>query len=77
LKNADVPGGKDNPKTSRLDVFSLHRKFVQNAGGQFVRDNIECEISPLLSYAGEDLKHLVDGKIFNSILELKAEEEIY
>lgn len=76
LKNADVPGGKDNSRTSRLDVFSLHRKFVENAGGQFVRDNIECEISPLLSYAGEDLKHLVDGKIFDSILELKSSEEI-
>lgn len=76
LKNAEVPGGKDNPKTARLDLFSLHRKFVENAGGKFVRDNIECEISPLLSYAGENLKHLVDGNIFNSILELKSNEEI-
>lgn len=76
LKNADVPGGKDNPKTALLDVFSLHRKFVEKAGGKFVRDNIECEISPLLSYAGEDLNHLVNGKIFNSALELKSDEEI-
>jgi len=76
LKNADVPGGKDNPKTARLDVFHLHRKFVNKAGGKFVRDDIECEISPLLSYSGEDLKHLVDGKIFNSTLELKSDEEM-
>lgn len=76
LKNADVPNGKDNPRTARLDVFSLHRKFVEKAGGKFERNNIECEISPLLSYAGESLKHLVDGKMFNSILELKSDEEI-
>jgi len=77
LKNSVAPGGKDNPKTARLDVFSLHRKFVEKAGGKFVRDNIECEISPLLSYAGEDLEHLVNGKIFNSILELKSNEETF
>lgn len=76
LKNADVPNGKDNPKTARLDVFSLHRKFVEKAGGKFGRDNIECEISPLLSYAGESLRHLVDGKTFDSILELKSDEEM-
>ncbi|KAE9539834.1 hypothetical protein AGLY_005086 [Aphis glycines] len=61
LKNADVPNGKDNPRTARLDVFSLHRKFVEKSGGKFKTENIECEISPLLSYSGEDLKHLVDG----------------
>ncbi|VVC42036.1 Nucleotide-diphospho-sugar transferases,UDPGP family [Cinara cedri] len=76
LKNAEVLGGQDNPKTARLDVFSLHRKFVEKAGGKFVRDNIECEISPLLSYAGEDLEHLVNGKIYNSLLELKSSEEL-
>lgn len=76
LKNADVPGSKDNPRTSRLDVFTLHRKFVEKAGGKFVRDNIKCEISPLVSYAGEDLKNLVCGKIFNSTLELKFDEKI-
>lgn len=76
LKNADIPGGKDNPRTARTDVFSLHRRFVESAGGKFEKDNIECEISPLLSYAGEALNHLVDGKVFNSLLELKSEEEI-
>ncbi|CAH1736436.1 unnamed protein product [Aphis gossypii] len=76
LKNADVPNGKDNPRTARLDVFSLHRKFVEKSGGKFKTENIECEISPLLSYSGEDLKHLVDGKIFDSVLELKSAEEI-
>lgn len=76
LKNSTAFSTKDNPKTSRLDLFSLHRKFIEKAGGKFVRDNIECEISPLLSYAGEDLEHLVNGKIFNSLLELKSDEEI-
>lgn len=76
LKNAAVPGGKDNPETSRLDVFSLHRTFVEKSGGKFVKNDIKCEISPLLSYAGENLKHLVDGKIFSSLLELKSEEEL-
>lgn len=76
LKNADAFGVKDCPRTARLDVFSLHRKFVEKAGGKFVRDDIECEISPLVSYAGEDLKHLVDGKIYNATLELKFDEKI-
>ncbi|XP_060852722.1 UDP-N-acetylhexosamine pyrophosphorylase [Rhopalosiphum padi] len=76
LKNADVPNGKDNPKTARLDVFSLHRKFVEKSGGKFKTENIECEISPLLSYAGENLKLLVDGKMFDSVLELKSVEEV-
>lgn len=77
LKNADTPGGKDNPRTARLDVFSLHRKFVENAGGKFANNNIECEISPLLSYAGEDLEELVSGKVFDSILELKSDKETF
>ncbi|XP_050424899.1 UDP-N-acetylhexosamine pyrophosphorylase [Adelges cooleyi] len=76
LKNGDTPGGKDNPSTSRLDVFKLHRKFIEKAGGKFIRDNIECEISPLLSYEGEDLERFVKGKMYDTVLELKSDEEI-
>lgn len=76
LKNAALPGGKDNPETARSDVYSLHRKFVEKAGGKFVSNDVLCEISPLLSYAGENLQRLVDGKIFDSLLELKSDEEL-
>lgn len=62
LKNADS-AGKDCPKTAREDVFSLHRKYVKNAGG-IINDDIDVEVSPLLSYAGEGLENEVRGKSF-------------
>lgn len=73
LKNADGLGKKDTPTTAREAVFSLHRKFVERAGGKIVTtepangpaldsSSVVCEISPLTSYAGEKLEHLVQGR---------------
>eukprot|EP00095_Tigriopus_kingsejongensis_P000568 snap_masked-scaffold372_size192401-processed-gene-0.5 protein:Tk00568 transcript:snap_masked-scaffold372_size192401-processed-gene-0.5-mRNA-1 annotation:"hypothetical protein CAPTEDRAFT_160367" len=68
LKNADALGQKDTPTTAREAVFSLHRKFVERAGGSIVstpegeNNTIVCEISPRTSYGGEGLAPRVDGR---------------
>lgn len=68
LKNADS-AGKDCPSTARADLHRLHRKYIENAGG-IVHGDI-CEISPFVSYAGENLKPLVEGKSFSSPIYLR------
>ncbi|KAJ7597457.1 UDP-N-acetylglucosamine diphosphorylase [Mycena floridula] len=61
LKNA--PGtGSDDPETSRRDLLSQHRRFLENAGATVGAD-ADIEISPLVSYAGEGLE-TVKGKKF-------------
>ncbi|XP_076242883.1 UDP-N-acetylglucosamine pyrophosphorylase mmy [Calliopsis andreniformis] len=54
LKNADS-SGQDCPSTARNDVLKLHKKWLLNAGA--VRVVKDVEVSPLLSYAGENLDH--------------------
>ncbi|CAG9790478.1 unnamed protein product [Diatraea saccharalis] len=62
LKNADS-AKKDCPSTAREDLLRLHRKYIREAGGE-IADNIDVEISPLLSYGGENLEDLVKGEVF-------------
>lgn len=69
LKNVDSVG-KECPTTARNDVFKLHKKFIEDAGGIVHGD--ECEISPLLSYFGEGLTHICKGKSFTSPVYLKS-----
>ncbi|XP_053983378.1 UDP-N-acetylhexosamine pyrophosphorylase [Hylaeus volcanicus] len=61
LKNGDS-AGQDCPSTARNDVLKLHKKWLLNAGATSVTDDVE--VSPLLSYAGENLSH-VRGQSFN------------
>lgn len=63
LKNADT-AEKENPTTCRNDIFSLHRHYIQDAGGHVETNGtpVICEISPLVSYAGEGLEKLVSQK---------------
>lgn len=72
LKNADE-AGKDCPSTSRRDLLSLHKSYIENAGGAVKSDQVE--ISPLVSYGGEDLDKLVNGKCYSSATVISAVEE--
>ncbi|KAF5300194.1 hypothetical protein FQA39_LY11228 [Lamprigera yunnana] len=63
LKNSnDV--GRDCPSTSRKDLFTLHKKYVDAAGGTVLGEVVE--ISPLVSYAGENLAPFVEGKTLSA-----------
>lgn len=70
LKNSDDVG-KDCPSTAKRDLLSLHKKYLQDAGATVVGE--EVEISPLLSYAGENLKDRVKNKTLNSPMELVSD----
>lgn len=72
LKNADS-AGKDCASTSRHDIYRLHKKYIEQAGGRV--DGEEVEISPLLSYAGEGLEVAVKGQHFKAPIHLTAPHE--
>lgn len=82
LKNgAGAP--KDSPETCLADVCRLHTKYIVRAGGAIATDNKESsknpplvEISPLTSYAGEDIESLVKGKTFPVPTEIKLENTL-
>jgi len=61
LKNA--PGtGSDDPETSRRDLLDQHKRFLESAGAR-LKEDVEIELSPLVTYAGEGLES-VKGKTF-------------
>ncbi|PCH34228.1 UDP-N-acetylglucosamine diphosphorylase [Wolfiporia cocos MD-104 SS10] len=73
LKNA--PGtGSDDPETSRRDLLEQHKRFLERAGAT-VADDVEIELSPLVSYAGEGLES-VKGKKFTRSGMVETVEEL-
>ena len=70
LKNADAIGAKDTPTTAKEALVSLHKEYVVRAGGQ-VEAGGSIEISPLLSYAGENIESRAKGQTFNSTVILE------
>jgi UDP-N-acetylglucosamine/UDP-N-acetylgalactosamine diphosphorylase len=73
LKNA--PGtGSDDPETSRADLLSQHKRFLERAGAKVAKD-AEIELSPLVSYAGDGLES-VKGKTFTKSGIVSSVEEL-
>ena len=85
LKNA-ASAAEDTPTTARRSIYDLHRRYIEKAGGSFVdakdhlvngeQTDIVCEISPRVSYAGEGLSELVEGKHFESPVVLNSAHEL-
>jgi UDP-N-acetylglucosamine/UDP-N-acetylgalactosamine diphosphorylase len=89
LKNADG-APKETPATCREDLYSRHSRWLVKAGATFqptentiepVQDedkkkkNTVCDVSPLVSYDGEGLGQLVQGKILKKPLSIQLNDE--
>lgn len=57
LKNSDS-AGQDCPASAKRDVLELHKSWLINSGAKTI--NGDVEISPLRSYAGENLLNIPD-----------------
>ncbi|KAL6714066.1 UDP-N-acetylglucosamine pyrophosphorylase [Lecanora helva] len=75
LKNAKGTG-EDDPDTSRQDILSQGKRWVQAVGGSVVsesgNDDAGVEVSPLISYGGEGLDFLKDRTI-NAVAVIEKE----
>lgn len=68
VKNA--PGSEtDSPDTARAAIMKLHRRWVEAAGGMVQAPN-GVEVAPLVSYAGEGLETICQGKTFKEMFDV-------
>ena len=65
IKNPQGSGLADTPDTARSDIYALHRKWIEAAGGTITGDGA-VEVAGLVSYDGEGLQELCSGKTFTS-----------
>ncbi|KAF3157363.1 UDP-N-acetylglucosamine pyrophosphorylase [Orbilia oligospora] len=76
LKNARG-AGEDDPDTSRRDIMTQGKKWVQAAGAQVLSEDADkdgIEVSPLLSYGGEGLEFLSGKTIKGPALIVQPDE---
>ena len=77
LKNAPNKNLNNSPETCKQDLYQVNIKRLENAGAKVMRNEDssknECEISPLVSYAGEGLSYFKDKTIKLPILINKIE----
>ena len=64
--------GSDVPESSRRDLLARHKRCLESAGAK-VKESVEIEISPLVSYAGEGLES-AKGKVFSKSIVESIEE---
>ncbi|OCF38269.1 UDP-N-acetylglucosamine pyrophosphorylase [Kwoniella heveanensis CBS 569] len=72
LKNA--PGSKaDCPETSRRDLLAQQRRWLESAGAT-IKEGVEVEVTPGVSYAGEGLEWVKGRTIAKSGVVAKKED---
>lgn len=67
VKNASADGVADSPATARRALMTLHRRWVEAAGGSFDGSDEEgLEVAAGVSYGGEGLQERCAGQTFRA-----------